>query len=342
MHKWIFVFFAFTFAFAQEQRYPHETPEQIQQELDAAEAQFKHAKEMFNPWYAGPLLTGSATMMPPGVTNVQPYVFVTDNYGIYNRHRHEVNAPDLWQVNPQVIIQTGITSWMDTAVTVQTLTNSRHSKQSTFFGDTTISLGFKILEQGLWVPGIKIGINETFPTGRYQRLKPNRLGTDATGAGTYQTGIALKLSKLVFWSYKHPMNLRMTMTYNIPTSVTVHGLNAYGGASNTQGRVRPGNNFNISIGTEYSFTQRWVLANDVVYVSSNKTTFSGEKGTNSDGSPATVGFGSSDQLSLAPAIEYNPTPNLGYLAGVWFSVYGRNASAFWSAVATVTYTWGND
>jgi len=317
---------------------PHETPEQIQHELDDAETQYKHALEMFNPWYAGPLLTGSASMMPPGMANIQPYLFVTDNFAVYDKARNVVNVPDLWNINPQFIIQTGITSWCDIAATVQTTTNSRHSSQSTFFGDSTISLGFQLLKQGLWVPGVKLGINETFPTGRYQNLKASRNGTDSTGGGSYVTGIALKFGKLVFWSYKHPMNLRLTMTYNVPTTVHVHGLNSYGGGIGTNGKVRPGNNFNASLGIEYSFTQRWVLANDLVYQVGARTKFNGKLGTNPDGTPAAVGGNSNDQLSIAPAIEYNPTPNLGILGGAWVTVYGRNASDFVSGIISVTYT----
>lgn len=45
---------------------PIKTPEEIQRELEQDEILFKQALEMFNPWYAGPLLTGGAHMMPPG------------------------------------------------------------------------------------------------------------------------------------------------------------------------------------------------------------------------------------------------------------------------------------
>ncbi len=333
MKKWFLKVLALTSILIAEER----SPEQIQQELNEAETQFAHAKEMFNPWYAGPLLTGSASMMPPGQGNIQPFLFVTDNYAIYDSNRNVVDVPDLWNINPQVLVQAGITSWLDLTALVQTQTNSKHSTQSTFIGDTSLFGGIKILEQGLWVPGIKIGINETFPSGRYQNLKPNRQGTDSTGGGSYVTGFSLKFSKLLFWSYKHPMNLRLTMTYNVPTTVHVHGLNAYGGGAGTNGKVRPGNNFNASFGAEYSFTQRWVFATDLVYITAARTTFNGTRGTNPDGTPAVVGSGSGDQISLAPAIEYNPSPTLGFLAGVWFSVYGRNNPDFISGIISVTY-----
>ena len=49
---------------AQDQ--PIKSPEEIQAELDQAEAQFRKAEKMFNPWYTGPLIASSASMVPPG------------------------------------------------------------------------------------------------------------------------------------------------------------------------------------------------------------------------------------------------------------------------------------
>jgi hypothetical protein len=314
-----------------------ESPEQIQQELNTAEAQFKTAQEMFNPWYAGPLLTGSASMVPPEMLNVQPYIFLTDNYAAYNTHRHAVDTPNAWSLNPKILFQSGVTSWFDLTFLVQETTNWKQGQNTTGIGDITLYGGFCLMKQGLWNPGIKLYINETFPTGPYQRLNPAKNGTDAIGGGSYVTSFGLNFAKIVFWSKLHPASLRLSLNYNVPSTVRVHGLNTYGGGSGTNGKVRPGNSFSASLGTEYSFTQKWVLANDVVYVCANQTRFSGNPGVTPTGAPATNTSSSNDQLSLAPALEYNPTPNLGILAGMWFSVYGRNSADFLSGVFSVTY-----
>jgi hypothetical protein len=338
--KWVFSYLAFVCALSAQTEKPIKSPEQIQQELNEAQAKFQHAKELFNPWYAGPLLTGSASMMPPGMMNIQPYIFVTDNYAVFDQERHSVDVPNLWNLNPVVIAQAGITSWLDTVLTVQTETNWKQHHNYTNLGDTTWQLGFKVLKQGLWVPGIKFYLNETFPTGRFNHLKPKRLGVDSTGAGSFVTGFSLNFAKIVFWDTLHPLSLRLSLTYGIPTTVHVRGFNTYGGGFGTRGKVRPGNSFKASLGTEWSFTQRWVIANDVVYTCAGRTTFNGDPGVTSDGLPATVGGGSNDSLSLAPALEYNPNPNLGILGGVWFTVYGRNTSNFISYIFSVTYTFG--
>jgi hypothetical protein len=95
--------------------------------------------------------------------------------------------------------------------------------------------------------------------------------------------------------------------------------------------VHPGNTFSSGVGIEVSMTQRWVLATDIVYKMQARTKFQGT-------TVAPVGGGFSDQLSLAPAIEYNWSPNLGAIVGAWFSVYGRNSPQFASGVCSLTYT----
>jgi hypothetical protein len=342
--KLFFSLLAFTaalplFTFAEEaQRI--KSPEEIQRELDEDEVLFKHAQEMFNPWYAGPLLTGSATMMPPGSFNIQPYVFVTKNYAAWDHDRKTIHPPQRKIVNPALNgFQIGITDWMDALVTAQAFMQWQEGHRGTGWGDSSFGLGFPLLRQDLYKPGIKLVISETFPTGRYQKLNPHKGGVDATGAGSYQTAIGLRVAKIFFWSYKHPLALRWAYNYVIPSNVHVKGFNAYGGGYGTKGTVHVGNSQQANFAFEYSFTQRWVFANDFVYTWGNKTTFHGNPGTNADGTPAAVGGGSNDQLSLAPAIEYNPNPNLSFLGGVWFDVYGRNTSKFVSGIVSVEYTY---
>ena len=70
-------------------------------------------------------------------------------------------------------------------------------------------------------------------------------------------------------------------------------------------------------------------------VYADRTKFSGKRGRDQDGNPAEIGSGSSDVLSLAPALEWNFTENLGIIGGVWFSLTGRNSEDFISYVFSV-------
>jgi hypothetical protein len=228
---------------------------------------------------------------------------------------------------------------MDIAAIPQFFSNNEHSNWSTGFGDMLVQLGFKICSEGPIRPKMKFAINETFPTGNYQHLNPAKGGIDSTGGGSYVTGISFRMSKLLFITTPHPLATRVVLTYNIPSTVHVHGYNSYGGGVGTSGKVRPGNSFNADLGLELSLTQRWVVATDIVYQTSNVNKFHGKAGVDpATGLPAIVGSGSSDFLQIAPGLEYNWNDSLGVIGGVWFTVYGRNTANFINYVLSVCYT----
>jgi hypothetical protein len=312
------------------------TPQEIQAELDSAETALAKAEQMFDPWYTGPLLTPSASMVAPGYGTIQPYFFINQNYAVFDEDRKSVPlAHDSFGFNPVLVLQFGVTDSVDTAVTMQTQTNWLEGKSAGGFGDIKCRVGFLIQPQTLYVPKMKFIIQETFPTGKYQQLRTDAL--DGAGKGAYNTAFTFAMSKILFWTTAHPVNTRLALVYKIVQPLTVHGINAYGGGSDTHGRVRPGSEFNADLGIEVSFDQHWVLATDFVYTAIGSTSFKGHLGTNTTGETAHVGKGFSDNFSLAPALEYNWSSNLGILAGVQFSVYGRNSSNFISTILSLTY-----
>jgi hypothetical protein len=338
----IFLFLSSLFAADKiETSRPHKSPEEIQVELDKAERDFQHALTLFNPWYAGPIVAGSPTMMPPGEMNLQPYVYAIDNYASYNSENESVHkSHPLWQFQLQPVIQTGITTWMDIATAPTFTSNLRDGQSYTGVTDIPLILGFKILKQGVWVPGIKVSVAETFPIGKYQHLSVKKEGTDSTGGGSWVTSFSFRIGKVLFWWTRHPMNTRLYLSYSIPSTVHVRSLNSYGGGYGTRGKVRPGNSFTADLGLEWSLTQRWVLATDVIYTVSARTKFNGYAGIDpATGDLASVGGPSSYSFQLAPALEYNWNDSLAAIGGIWFTPYGRNSGNFINYVLSVTWTY---
>jgi hypothetical protein len=314
------------------------SPAVIEKQLRDAQAEFDVARKMFNPWYAGPLLTPSAHIIAPGNVNVQPYLFYTNNYARFDKHGHSQKIPSIHTINPTVPCLVGILPWMQLTFNVQGIWTQARKQYTGFWGDTSVGLGFGLLSEGPYRPALLLGIKETFPSGRYQKLNPKKQGTDATGGGSYSTNLSLNIAKVLWWIPLHPMNVRASFNYSLPAWVSVKGYNAYGGGTGTRGKVRQGNTFQGDVGFEYSFSQKWVFPLDVVYVYSQKTTFSGNSGRAAPGVPAAVGRPFNDQLSLAPGLEYNPKENVSLLVGTWFSVWGRNSFNFASAVFSFEYT----
>jgi hypothetical protein len=318
----------------------HKTPAQIAKELEDAENQFNRAKELFIPWYTGSLQAPGATNVPPGLGFIQPYVYLTENYASFDSERKSRSlSSSLVSLNPSASLQFGITDNLDIAIgNLQGFVNWQHGQSGGGFGDINVSLGFPICFETIHVPAMRFIIREIFPTGQFNYLNSNGYNLSATGGGSYQTYFGLSLSKTTFWRSQHPLRLRLAATYTIPSCVCVHGFNTYGGGYKTNAKVRPGNIFFGDIAFELSLTQRWVLASDFVYTFTNETTYSGYAGVKGDGSPASLGSGYSDSISIAPALEYNWSENLGIIGGVWFSVYGRNSLNFVSGVFSVAYT----
>lgn len=312
-------------------RQPHPEPNQV-------EVEFQLAKKMFDPWYTGPLITPSSEMMPPKVINYQPYIFVQTNYEYYDRERSAQPINNQIQLINWQIFQTGITNWMDAMIIVQGTENWQSRKNGGSFGDISLILGWPLALQTIWTPQIKLAVKETFPSGSFNHLSKNGLALDGVGMGSYQTTISLTFSKVLFWDYVRPMNTRLYLGYTIPTTAHVGGFNTYGGGYGTRGKVRPGNNFSADLGIEWCVSQPWVLALDLVYIYNARDAFTGYSGVFSSGAPAKVGRGSNDNLSLAPALEYNWNQNLSVISGAWFSVYGRNSNCFATGLFSLTWT----
>lgn len=333
---WILLFFVLAASFLSAEEHQHGTslpsPEKLGRELTQAEEEFARAKKMFNPWYTGPLITPGANVLQPPHVFVQPFFSYTNNYSRYDRHGHPHGIPHLKVLNPQLsALQAGVTKWMDASLSVQGIRNIQKGHSYTNWGDLAVTLGFGLLAETTYLPAIKLAFKEIFPTGHYQNFNPKRANVESTGAGSWQSVVSLNIGKVIWWVTQNPMNVRMSLNYTIPSNVHVRGFNTFGGAKGTHGTVNPGNTFAADFGYEYSFTQRWVAALDVVYTHSWKTRFSGR-------TLEPVGSPFSDLLSLAPALEYNVSQNLGFVAGVWFPVWGRNSLKFFSEIVSITYT----
>jgi hypothetical protein len=319
------------------------------------ETQFLKANQTFTPLYAGPMITGGASNLYQGDFSWTPLTpLFTKFYGIWDHHRKSQTITDRYSLNLSSSYQVGITDWLDFTLTFQGVLNWEKNKHSGGFGDLTAGIGIPLLYEGLYQPAMRLVINQTFPTGRYQRLNPKLLGLDATGLGAYQTQFGLRVSKIILWWTKHPINLRGAYSVGVPTSVHVRGFNSYGGAHGTKGTLSTAANQEADLAFELSLTRHWVLAFDLVYNWGAHIHFEGFPGRGEtlfdegldpedslrfDFSAPVVGVGSNDQLSMAPAIEYNPNEHISFLTGVWFNVYGRNVAKFVGVGATFSYSW---
>ncbi len=291
----------------------------------------------FSPWFTGSLLSLPGHVVGDKHTNWQPYLFATDDYGHYDNKWRRQRTPETIVVNPQLLITRGFGNWFDVKIEPQMLIQHKSGVTSTRFGDFPLVLGFQALNQKGWIPDLRIILREIFPSGRYDKLNPAKNSTGASGSGSYQTSLGFNFQMLNhLWSI-HYLRWRLNLVYTVPSPVGVTGFNTYGGGFGTDGTVYPGNTFTGIFAIEFNFNQNWVFALDLMQVSSARTRFSGARGTDLLGNPASNTQGSADTLSLAPAIEYNWTKNFGFIGGAWLSLRGRNSEDFISYVISFNY-----
>ncbi len=287
--------------------------------------------EQISPWFTGPLLAPSVHTIPMGHVNIEPYLFFWTFTGDYNNHWRSQSADhNFYSLQLELPIWVGITPWLDFTVTPQVFYQFTQDEQSTEFADLPFGIDIQLLNESNtgWQPAIKLAFKAVVPTGKYRNLNPRKLGTDAAGGGNWVPTAVLSFGRILPVGDKNFVSPRLAFSYAVPTPLHVHNSNVYGGTSGTKGTVYPGNIFSFDFGLEYNLTQNWVLANDFYYQHNNKNRFSGNTGFLEPGVPAVMTRPSSDQFSLAPAIEYNWSNNVGMIGGVWFTFAGRNAARF--------------
>lgn len=292
------------------------------------------------PWFTGPLLAGGGNTIPAGHVNIEPYLFYTKAYGQYNSNRQAVGFPNnFYTFSPTMVLSVGINKFMDIGATLPYNYSSTEGQTNSAMGDSTVSLGFQLIKgvSNTWRPSIRGVISETVPTGNYQNLNPSKLGTDATGTGAYQTSLGLNIQQLWQVSATKYINNRLAFGYTFPSTSHVEGVNTFGGTPQTTGDEKLGSQFSADLAFEYTLTNHWVPAIDILYTANGTSNFTGIAGTNVNGLPAIENGPSGDELSLAPAIEYNFNSHFGIIAGPWFSVAGRNATQFVSGVIAFNY-----
>lgn len=289
------------------------------------------------PWLTGPLLAPSGHVIPNGHYNIEPYEFVNTLYGVYDKHwdTHE-SKHNFYNLQTSTPIQIGMPARLDFTFAPQWSWNHTHGASHWVLNDMPWGFDVQLLsdKQGKWWPAIKLALRANFPFGKFQKLDPKEKGTDLGGTGSWEPGFGIIMSHLYWWGGHIFFAPRLSIEYTIPNAVHVKGLNAYGGGHHTNGTVYPGQQLQCIFGFEIALSQRWAIAHDIQYVHVSKTRFRGHKGKTA-GVPNVVGLPSSEQLSIAPAIEYNWNAYVGIIAGAWFTVAGRNAAEFATGVVAI-------
>jgi hypothetical protein len=308
--------------------------------LAASGTIFPHNTNTIEPWFTGPLIAPIGEVVPVGHYIIQPFFEFNTITGHYDKHWKAQSLPNFFNYTTLLEVTIGITKWMDVQLNPTVLYNHTQNQDSWRFGDSPLTFDFQLLPTNKfkYFPGIKLALTESFPTGKYQRLNPLKLATDISSTGSFTTTPGLVFYKIYHFGGFHFLSMTASFGYTYYAPVHVRGFNFYGGGPGCAGKVYPGNSFDAIISFEFSLNRNWVLALDNVYVHFDKDRFRGTPGLSAvPFVPAIVGRPSSENLSFAPAIEYNFNENWGIIAGAWVSAIGRNTIVFRNALISFLY-----
>ncbi len=288
----------------------------------------------FTPWFTGPLIASSGYTVRPGHYNVEPYLYAYVYNGGYNEDWKVVPVHNFYYNLLQIQFKMGIADRVDWQIYPQAVYSEYQGSHNCNIADWPLGVGFQVIKSSVEdpYPALKLTLRSNIPFGKYQKLQADKQGTDALGTGSWQPSFSLVFAKLFHTARKHYLDMRFAFNYQFGVPVHVKGLNSYGGARNTRGVVHLGDSFILDAAFQYNLNQRWALACDVFYTHTNTNHFSGRTGTTSTGAPAVNTEPSSEQFSLAPAIEYNWSKRIGLIAGSWFTFAGRNSNRFASGI----------
>lgn len=318
-------------------------------------------------WFTGPIFTLPAYSQILGEAELKITSTQSTSHDIYNSNGALVGIPTRISTQMLTELDYGLTKNLDVAVEVPFIDNQYSQQSHASMGDTTLSFGIQLIDHRheTRAPNLRLILQETFPTGRYDRLLSSNNGTDATGIGSFQTLAALSVEHLTHFNEKHALMAHATVFYQVRSAVPLNGLSIYGGSKTTLGGINPGNVFDFHLAGEFTLTQHWVAVLESLFYYQQQSSFHGEPGLTIDQereplarhgrrreffsrrlfpSPQNIGqlligSGNQNQLSLSPGIEYNVSEKLGIIAGAWFSLTGKNALTFASPALRLVARW---
>lgn len=290
--------------------------------------------------WTGPIIAAGAGTLPQGHALVEPYVYDVIRYGRYNNDGDERSASRTHSYGSLTYILYGVTDRF-TAGLIPTFgynrVNGARDSSGIQLGDLSLQGQYRLTEfrRGGRVPTLSLVVQQTLPTGKYDRLGENV--SDGLGTGANTTTLAIYSQYYIWMPNGRILRSRFNVSYALSDEVDVEGVSVYGTSAGFRGTAHPGDVLSINSAWEYSITREWVFAIDFIYQHDANTRLEGMQADPATGDTRRISedFGSAWRFGVAPAIEYNFTDRVGVIAGArWFAA-GRNTSATMTPVAAI-------
>jgi len=311
----------------------------VGQAQQSASSPSSNRQSLDDAWWTGPLLAPSAATLPPGHVLIEPYLFDVTTQGLYDSNGKRVRAPRNNEFGSLTYMNYGLFDRFTVGLIptfgyndVSAGTNSA----GIGVGDLTLQAQYRLTQfrEGHWLPTTSLNVQETLPTGAYDKLG-NR-PSDGLGSGACTTTLGL-FSQTFFWMPNgRILRGRLNLQQAFSNNVTVQDVSVYGTSEGFRGHANPGSSLLVDLAAEYSMTREWVLAFDAIYRHQGNTAVTGYNTLNSN-QPVQFNSGLSQEFGFAPAVEYNWKRSVGVIFGARFIGPGRNATHSITPVVAVNY-----
>src|SRR5207302_171293 len=280
-----------------------------------------------------------AATLPPGHVLIEPYIYDVTTQGFYNSSGARVGAPHANSFGSLTYINYGLVNRFTVGLIPTFGYNDPSQGLSSAgigLGDVTVQAqyGLSRFREGHWMPATSVNVQETLPTGKYDRLGARP--SDGFGSGAYTTTVGFFSQKYFWLPNSRILRGRFNVQQGFSRSVNVEDVSVYGTAEGFRGHANPGSTLFVDLAGEYSVTRKWVLAFDAIYRHQGNTAVMGYNVQDSS-QLIRLNSGLSQQYGFAPAVEYNWNRSTGVIFGTRFIGPGRNTTRSVTPVVAINY-----
>ena len=281
--------------------------------------------------FTGPLSAPNATALPKGHWDIEPYLIDSIQYASFDDDWSQNNVEDSHALRSVTLLQYGLTDRLSIALLPTfgyNIPASGATSSGPQLGDMTLRAHYmlhKFTEGGL-LPTVSLSYAQSFPTGKYDGLNGNV--ADGLGSGVLESTFGV-FTQTYFWMPTgRILRTRLNVTYTTALDdASVSGVSVYGTPSGFDGQIDTGDSYAVNLAFEYSLTRHWVPAIDIIYGHSDGASIRGVQAANGLATPIRSTSGSSESISVAPALEYNWNGHYGVIVGANVVAAGRNTAA---------------
>jgi hypothetical protein len=186
-------------------------------------------------------------------------------------------------------------------------------------GDVSVQAQWRLtqFDPDSGVPTMSINVQESIPTGRFDHLSDHP--SDGFGSGARTTTLGWYAQTYFWMPNGRILRTRLDIADAFSRSVNIEDVSVYGTGTGFRGQAKPGDVQTVDLAFEYSVTQNWVLALDLLYRHSENTRVTGQflldPAATAHGDDFRSDTGASVSFAVAPAVEYNWNANIGMLFG---------------------------